>query len=254
MPIMLKGEGKCRKGYVWGITANKEKLVWFHYNNGSRSQECLKQIIKEYRGTVQSDSYSAYHLFDKDSYKNKILRLSCLAHIRRKIFESISTDGKAQRLFDLINTIYHHEHLWQQENLEREKSGHPLLTPQQITLIRKRDEYPLMKQLYQLLQQYVQDKTILPKSNLGKAVAYPLNEAPGILHCLKSGEYHLDNNAIERQFKDLIIGRKNYLFCEGHSSAERTASIYSLIGCCKLNNVDPLQYLTDVLGRINGNS
>ncbi|MEG0519418.1 MAG: transposase domain-containing protein [Bacteroidales bacterium] len=69
---------------------------------------------------------------------------------------------------------------------------------------------------------------------------------------LKSGEYNLDNNAIERTFKDMIIGRKNYYFCERHTSAERTASIYSLIGCCKLNNVDPLQYLTDVLGRING--
>lgn len=252
LPIMLKGESKCRKGYLWGVTSNKDKLVWLHYNNGSRSQECLSNILKEYKGTVQSDSYSAYKLLDKEQYKANILRLSCLAHIRRKIFDSTSTDNRGQQLFDLINGIYHHEHLWQKENIERKKSDTPLLTPQQICALRKRDEYPIMKQLYRLLQEYTQDKTILPKSNLGKAVTYALNEAPGILHCLKSGEYLLDNNAIERQFKDVIVGRKNYYFCEGHKSAERTASIYSLIGCCKLNNIDPYQYLSDVLNRING--
>lgn len=254
LPIMLKGEDKCQKGYLWGITSNKDKLVWLYYNNGSRGKDCLCDILKNYKGAVQSDGLSTYKILDKQQYKINILRLSCLAHIRRKVFESIRTDNKGQQLFELINAIYHHEHLWQKENTERKKSNKPLLSSQQICQIRKQEEYPIMKQLYRLLQQYSKDKTILPKSTLGRAVAYALNESPGILRCLKSGEYLLDNNAIERQFKDVIVGRKNYYFCEGHKSAERTASIYSLIGCCKLNNIDPYQYLSDVLSRINGHS
>lgn len=61
----------------------------------------------------------------------------------------------------------------------------------------------------------------------------------------------LDNNAIERHFKDIVVERKNYLFCEGERSASNTSSIYSLIASCKLNNIDPFLYISDVLLRIN---
>lgn len=108
-----------------------------------------------------------------------------------------------------------------------------------------------MKQAYRIIQKYSLNREVLPKSTFGYAIKYVLGEANGILHTLKSGEYSLDNNAIEREFKRIIVGRKNYLFCQGHAAAERAASIYSLIGTCKLNNIDPDEYIEDVLRRIN---
>ena len=111
-----------------------------------------------------------------------------------------------------------------------------------------------MIKIYRKLQEYEKDTSILPKSRFGLAIRYALNEAAGILSCLRDGRYALDNNAIERQFKDIILGRKNYLFVEGHKSGERTAYVYSLIACCKLNNIDPYQYFADVLNRINSHN
>jgi len=249
--VVIKGLRECKDAYMWGLTSKFEKLAVFYYNYGSRSQATLLKIIgDDFRGAIQSDACPSYKILESKEYKHKIITLSCLAHIRRKIFESISTDNRAQELFDLINCIYHYEHLWKKENEEREKRKEPLLSYDEISHIRKRDEYPIMLKLYRKLQTYNIDTSVLPKSSFGKAVRYALNEASGILRCLKDGRYALDNNSQEQQFKDIILGRKNYLFCQGHLSAKRTATIYSLIACCKLNDVDPYEYLTDVLGRI----
>ena len=250
--ILLKGIDKCKNGYMWGMTAPMDKLAYFHYDNGSRSQETLKSILKGYSGTIQSDDCPSYKALEKDGFKNNILTLSCLAHIRRKIFEARKYDNRAQELFDLINCIYHHEHLWQEENKKRQSLGLEKLSPNEISHIRKRDEFPIMLRIYRKLQEYDRDTSILPKSKFGIAIKYALREASGILSCLRDGRYALDNNAIERQFKDIILGRKNYLFVEGHNSGKRTAYVYSLIACCKLNNIDPYQYLSDVLNRIKG--
>ena len=105
--------------------------------------------------------------------------------------------------------------------------------------------------IYRLRQENKADRIILPKSNLGRSIVYALNESAGILNYLRRSDYSLDNNAIEREFKNIIIDRKNYLFVEGHASAVRTAVIYSIICCCRLNNINPQEYLTDMLYRIN---
>ena len=252
--LLLKGESKCKSAYMWGMTAPIEKLTYFHYDDGSRSQKTLASIIEGYRGAIQSDDCPSYRALDKGEFKSNILTLSCLAHIRRKIFEAIKYDERAQELFDLINCIYHHEHLWQQHNERQRGLGQQELSADEISNIRKRDEFPIMRKLYRRLQQYHIDNSILPKSRFGLAVRYALGEAGGILSCLRDGVYSLDNNAIERQFKDIIVGRKNYLFVEGHSSGKRTSYVYSLIACCKLNNIDPYQYLSDVLSRINNHN
>ena len=193
---------------------------------GSRGQETLKKLVKGFNGAVQSDDCASYNALEKGEFKYSILTLSCLAHIRRKIFEAIKYDGRAQELFDLINCIYHQEHLWQEENKKRQSLGQEKLSPDEISRIRKRDEFPIMLKIYRMLQEYQRDTSILPKSRFGLAIKYALNEATGILSCLRDGRYALDNNAIERQFKDIVLGRKNYLFVEGHKSGERTAYVH----------------------------
>ena len=64
------------------------------------------------------------------------------------------------------------------------------------------------------------------------------------------GRYRMDNNLAENGVRPLALGRKNYLFCGNHEAAERTAVIYSLLGSCKVNDVNPQEWLTDVLTRI----
>jgi hypothetical protein len=60
----------------------------------------------------------------------------------------------------------------------------------------------------------------------------------------------IDNSAAERALRAVALGRKNYLFCGSNSGGKRAASIYSLVGSAKLNNLDPEAYLRQVLIRI----
>ena len=61
----------------------------------------------------------------------------------------------------------------------------------------------------------------------------------------------MDNNPVERSIRPVAIGRKNYLFAGSQKGAERLAKIYSLIGTCSMNNVNPYEWLKDVIGTIN---
>ncbi|NJK97503.1 MAG: IS66 family transposase [Bacteroidales bacterium] len=60
----------------------------------------------------------------------------------------------------------------------------------------------------------------------------------------------MDNNLAENAIRPLALGRKNYLFCGNHDAAENAAVMYSLLGCCKLYDIDPRQWLTDVFTQI----
>ena len=71
------------------------------------------------------------------------------------------------------------------------------------------------------------------------------------MHIMESGTYELDNNPIERQMKYIAIGRKNYYFAGSHEGARRAAVLYSLLGTCRLNKVNPWEWLSDVLVRVN---
>jgi hypothetical protein len=65
------------------------------------------------------------------------------------------------------------------------------------------------------------------------------------------GRYQIDSNGTENGVRPLALGRKNCLFCGNYQTAGRAAIIYSLLGACKINRVNPVEWLADVLNRIN---
>jgi hypothetical protein len=67
---------------------------------------------------------------------------------------------------------------------------------------------------------------------------------------IDDGRIELDNNTVERSIRPIALNRKSALFAGSDGGAEHWATIASLIETCKLNDVDPLAYLTDVLARI----
>jgi hypothetical protein len=88
------------------------------------------------------------------------------------------------------------------------------------------------------------------KSKLAEAIRYALVRWRALTRFIDDGTIEIDNSAAERALRCVILGRKNYLFCGSDAGGERTASMYSLIGTCKLNNVEPEAYLRHVIGRI----
>jgi hypothetical protein len=91
----------------------------------------------------------------------------------------------------------------------------------------------------------------LPKSPFAQALSYAIKQETEVLRIMDSGVYELDNNSIERQMKYIAIGRKNYYFAGSHDGARRAAVLYSLLGTCRLNKVNPWEWLSDVLVRLN---
>lgn len=246
IPILLKGVNKTKKGYIWGVISPSSKLMSFKYNLGSRSNKVLEEILKDYTGTIQSDGYAAYKKLEKGETRKKIRRLSCLAHIRRKMIESEPTDPRANEAIDFISKLYSVESECYNPKLPPEQQ----MTVEQIKQYRHTNSVPIFKEFYRWLQIHSRDKSVLPRSPFGKAVNYALNEYPGLIGILRDGSSRIDNNAAERAMKAPVLGRKNYMFCGEHAGGERAAQMYAIIASCKMNNIDPYTYLVDILRRL----
>lgn len=92
---------------------------------------------------------------------------------------------------------------------------------------------------------------VLPKSPIGQAVGYARGQWIALNQYTEDGDLNIDNNLAERVLRIVAIGRKNSLFTGSDAGAERAATIYSLIASCKLCEIDPFEYLRDVLDRVS---
>jgi hypothetical protein len=113
---------------------------------------------------------------------------------------------------------------------------------------RNRCARPVLLELEKWLRENVLQ--VAPKSSIGKAIAYTLNLWSKLMGYLENGKYEIDNNLIENAIRPLALGRKNYLFAGSHNAAQGAAMMYSFFATCKINKIEPLAWLTDVLTRI----
>jgi len=93
-------------------------------------------------------------------------------------------------------------------------------------------------------------RVVLPKSPMGQAIQYALNQWTALNRYPQDGRLTIDNNVAERAIRPLVVGRKNWVFAGSDAGGERAAVIYSLIETCKQHHLDPFAYLADVLKRL----
>jgi len=221
----------CHTGYLWGIHG-PPKLIWYHYAE-SRSGDVPKELLKDYRGVSQTDDYAGYN---KVFVPEGCVRLACMAHIRRNFIEAqASARSECARILKLISEVYRGEASTK--------------THEARFAVRQARTRPLLEELFAFLKACML-KT-LPKSPLAQALSYAIKQEVEVMRIMESGVYELDNNSIERQMKYIAIGRKNYYFAGSHEGARRAAVLYSLLGTCRLNKVNPWEWLSDALVRIN---
>lgn len=228
---------KIHDGYLWCYNNSIHKLVYFDYQPG-RGEKHTIGILKNFRGIIQTDGW---HVYEGVAAKQKdITQICCLAHARRKFFESKSTD---KELAEYALTKFHDLY-----EIERDcKEQH--LGYDEIRNIRQRDAVPILNELDKwMIEKY---KTLLPSSPIRTAIAYSLERWERLCYYTKDGMLNPDNNPVERQIRPVALGRRNFLFAGSHKAAERLAMIYSLLGTCKLNDVNPYEWLKDVLDKIN---
>jgi transposase len=231
------------KSYMWVqlSTNQKKKIVLFSYDP-SRSGKSAKKLLEGFKGYLQADGYGGYNFTECEN--SEIVRVSCLAHIRRKF--KVLFDDKALRssfaveVINLIRKIYD----------EESKMGFDrILEPGKVKSYKEKYIQPLLAKLKTLFE----SKTgkIPPKTPLGEALNYGINELPLLIASYaKNSEIRLDNNLVENAIRPFAVGRKNWLFSQSVAGADASATLYSLIESAKLNDIGTYDYLLYLFKKI----
>jgi len=122
------------------------------------------------------------------------------------------------------------------------------LSPEKRLQLRLEKSKPLIDEMKLWL-----DKAVLevpPKSLIGKAIAYMLNRWKALTVFLNDGRVELSNNLVENRFRKLALGRRNWLFTKSEEGARNLTAIYSILGTCELNGINPYDYLCDLLEKL----
>ena len=106
--------------------------------------------------------------------------------------------------------------------------------------LRKQKAKPILDAFHQWLVKA--NMTALPKSSIGKALKYTLNQWPKLIIYLENGAISIDNNVTERDIRPFTTGRKNWLFSTSANGARASANLYSLVMTCRANDINPYYY------------
>lgn len=227
--------GSTHKGYHWVYYDPVHKLVLFDYRK-TRGREGPDEMLKSFTGHLQTDGYVAYTKLENHQ---KIILLACLAHARRKFEHAIDNDyDRATYALKLIQLLYAIEQKVRDNELNFE----------QIKELRHKEAIPILIEMEVWLKQEIYN--VLPQSAIGKAFAYTLNLWERLKRYTDDGRFQIDNNLIENSIRPVALGRKNYLFAGSHEAAQQAAILYSFFACCKINNIEPFNWLNNTLTKI----
>jgi len=237
-PIPIKSKkrkGSTYNGYLW-VYIDDQKHVVFDFTP-DRSRAGPIRFLGSYSGYVQADAYSGYDEFFRISGATEV---GCNAHARRKFEYALDSDPvRAARLMVLWGRLYEIERQAKEQNYD----------PAQLLEIRQTKAKPIFAEIKPLLTEY--KNQVLPKSPMGKAVGYALNQWEALIRYIDDPQLDIDNNISEQALRMVVLGRKNYLFAGSEAGAQRAAIIYSLVAGCKMHQIDPWAYFTDVLKRVS---
>jgi transposase len=236
VPVINNEKHRAVKAYLWVVRDVMKDLVFFHYDKGSRAQKVVIELLHNYKGAVQTDGYEAYSIYEN---KKGVLLLGCWAHARRKFIEALKEDkAGAQYALEQIGLIYGVESMAEDQELDYQKKAE----------LRARLAYPILFGFERWIVSYM--PKALPKGRMSQALTYTYSLFHRLSRYHLDGRYRIDNNLVENTIRPLALGRKNYMFCGNHDAAENAAIMYSLLGCCAATDVNPRDWLTDVITRI----
>jgi len=230
MIVLAKNKiGASHRGQMWAFMAPTIKAVAFNYEP-DRSTASAQVILHHFSGTLQVDGYSAYERIGK---REDIQLIYCMAHARRKFFDAKNTDPRAEYFLEKVQLLY---------AIEEQARSEQLSIEQRLKL-RQQKSIPILDELRDWLTQQYSDKTILPQSLLRKAIDYTFKRWKELCLYAQDGQLEIDNNLVENTIRPIALGRKNYLFAASHRTAKNLAVLYSLIGTCEKNGINPRKYI-----------
>ncbi len=236
IPIQSKKrKGSTYNGYLWTYIDDKKNVVFDFTPN--RSREGPLKFLGDYAGKVQADAYSGY---DERFRRGKATESGCHSHARRKVENAKDSDPvRAARMMALWGRLYEIESRAKKQKYDEAK----------LLEVRQKEALPILAEIKAVLDEYKDQ--MLPKSPMGKAITYSLNQWDALIRYADDPILEIDNNISERTLRMVVIGRKNYMFAGSEAGAWRASIIYSLVASCKLKGIDPFAYFNDVLRRVS---
>ncbi len=238
-PVMCQG-GRGEKNfqaYLWTFVNPEVGGVVYRFTSG-RGSDLLAAELGDFEGTLHGDGYSG-HRAAAEKVAGTIVLAGCWAHTTRKFRDALcEVPGTAQLFRDDIKALY---------AVERE-AAEAELGPDARAALRQQKSRTILASIFararRLRDQYSDAGT------MAGAIGYVLNQRKPLRRFIEDGRISLDNNACERAIRPIAIGRRNWLFTGSLRGGRAAAAIYTVIECCKLANVDVVDYLADVLVRV----
>ncbi|HED1420133.1 TPA: IS66 family transposase [Kluyvera georgiana] len=240
--VLEPGQGKTRTGRLWVYVRDDRNAgstmpaaVWFSYSPDRKGIHPQRHLAG-YSGILQADAYAGYNPI----YENgRVTEAACMAHARRKIHDvrvrhptAVTTEA-----LNRIGALY---------AIESEIRGSPA---EERLVVRKSRTVPLMQSLYDWI--HLQMTALSRHSDTAKAFTYLLKQWDALNEYCRNGWVEIDNNLCENALRVVALGRRNYMFFGSDGGGDSAAVMYSLIGSCKLNGIEPETWLRHVISVIN---
>ena len=238
-PVMNKDTHKAAKEYLWMVRAVMERLVFFHYDQGSRAGAVIESLANRFgfKGYLQCDGFAGYETAFKTN--PDVWLLNCMVHIRRHLEQALDENRQmAEHGLTEIQHLYKIEHMCDDAQMSFDE--------------RKAKRQELARPIMEAMKLWMETEGVKysESSLIGKAITYAYTRWDNMMRYLEDGRLLLDNNLAENEIRPITLGRKNHLFCGNHEAAQNMAIVCSLLATCRNHDVNPRDYLNDVISQM----
>ena len=231
LPVQQKG--KTKKAWIWTFLSGT--IITFYFSC-FRSGQTPREVLGQSTGFLQVDGHTGYNSVCTPENRT---RAGCWSHARRKFFIALKSEPLARTALDWILELYQVEYEAAEQNILKTNKHLAMRKLKSIGVLEKMKKWLLKKR-----------KLIPPKSAMGKAITYALNQWKTLIVFVDDPNILLDNNMSERSLRPIALGRKNFLFVGNDGAGQNLAILQSLVATCEASGVNPQSYLTDILIRI----
>lgn len=228
------GERKSRQGYLCGLSRPRGN-VWYKWS-ASRGHSSVTSHIGGFAGVLQADMYQAYVELERTD--SGVELAACWAHARRKFHDAKERFPRECGIYlKLVGKLYAVEK-------EIREGSLPPGSAKDLRQSKSTNTHARIRRVLEILR-----RRSLPKSEIGKACDYSLRHWSYLSTYLEHGQVAIDNNAMENAIRPTAVGKKNWLFVGHPQAGERAAILYSILISCQRLDIQPLEYLSDILGK-----
>lgn len=225
------GREATAESRIWAYASSKraERQIRYFCYEQSRKGACAEKVLGDYTGVVISDGYSGYSIL------SKAVRAGCWAHARRKWVEAMPEGVTKENALAAKGLEYCSRLFEMEQKLEDLPDAE---RREQRQLLSK----PIVDEYYAWL-----DTIFKPAGKLKKAITYSLNQREFLCAFLDHGEIEISNNQVENAIRPIVVGRKNWLFCDTQAGANASVIVFTVLETAKANGLNPEAYLNHLL-------